>query len=156
MLPTLSKRHFGIWKSSRWVGGWIGNVPEPQDKCELDSAVFVSAPYAMMLRTEKGISLTQYLPGLKPDTKYRLSFYVKLQDVRPIKARGGVCANIWDDANRWFPAHNYLTGTLDWTFQSYELTTGKDTNKKVKSYLNLRILNAAGTAWFDDVRLEEL
>ena len=80
----------------------------------------------------------QYLPALKPATRYRLSFFVKLQDVKPLKAGGGVCANLYDDANRWFPAHNWLTGTMDWTFQSYEFTTGKNTNAKVNSYLRLR------------------
>ena len=156
MVPTISARHFGLWKASQWIGGWIGEKPDAENKCALDSTVFASAPYAMRLQTTKDINVTQYLPELKPDTKYRLSFYVRLQDVKPLKAGGGVCANIWDDANRWFPAHNYLTGTMDWTFQSYEIKTGVNTNKKVRSYLCLRIMNASGTAWFDDVRLEEI
>ena len=156
MLPTRSPRHFGIWKGSQWSGGWFGEIPSAENKCALDSTVCVSTLYSMMLQTDKSNSVTQYLPALKPDTKYRLSFYVKLRDVKPVKAGGGVCANIWDDANRWFPAHNWLTGTMDWTFQSYEFKTGKGTNQKVKSSLSLRILNAGGTAWFDDVRLEEI
>ena len=45
---------------------------------------------------------------------------------------------------------------MDWTFQSYEFTTGKNTNAKVNSYLRLRLMNASGTVWFDDVKLEEL
>ena len=100
--------------------------------------------------------LLQYLPKLKQNTKYRLSYYVKLQDVKALKRGGGVCANLFDDRNRWFPTYNYLTGTNDWIYQTFEFTTGKNTNAKIKAYLRLRIFNAKGTVWFDDVKLEEI
>lgn len=153
MFPERTKRHFGIWEGYKWIGGWIG---DKSNTAAVDSEICVSAPFGMRLQSEEGATVMQYLPALKPATKYRLSFFVKLQDVKPLKAGGGVCANLYDDANRWFPAHNWLTGTMDWTFQSYEFTTGKNTNAKVNSYLRLRLMNASGTVWFDDVKLEEL
>ena len=147
-----TNRHFGIWKGYEWQGGWIGAAANPP---VLDNAVCISLPAGLRLQG-KDVQVQQALPNLKPDTRYRLSFYVKLADVKPLKAGGGVCANIWDDANRWFPARNWLTGTMDWTFQSYEFTSGKNTNGKITSYIRLRIMGAEGTVWFDDVRLEEI
>ena len=147
-----TNRHFGIWKGYEWQGGWIGAAANPP---VLDNAVCISLPAGLRLQG-KDVQIQQSLPKLKPNTRYRLSFYVKLADVKPLKAGGGVCANIWDDANRWFPARNWLTGTMDWTFQSYEFTSGKHTNGKITSYIRLRIMGAEGTVWFDDVRLEEI
>lgn len=147
-----TNRHFGIWKGSAWLGGWIGDEKNPP---VLDNASRISPPASLRLQG-KNVTIMQSLPKLKPDTKYRLSFYVKLENVKPLMQGGGVCANIWDDANRWFPDHNKLTGTTDWTFQNYEFTSGKNTNGKNASYIRLRILNAEGTVWFDDVRLEEI
>ena len=148
-----TKRHFGIWEKNRWVGGWIG---DSSLSARCDETQFVSAPAAMRLSGKNRI-LTQYLPKLKANRKYRLSFYVKLENVKPV-GQGGVCANLWDDRNRWFPAHNYLSGSTDWIFQSFTFTTGEKTGLQGKTipYLRLRIMNAEGTAWFDDVRLEEL
>ncbi len=42
---------------------------------------------------------------------------------------------------------------------SYDFTTGDkvdDPAKKQKAYITLRIRNASGVAYFDDIRLEEL
>jgi hypothetical protein len=97
----------------------------------------------------------QPLPALKPNTKYRLTFYVKTDDIKPEKDRGGVKVNIWDDKNRWFP-ENSFTGTIPWTKQGYDFTTGPQTNIKSKSYINLVIIAAKGTAWFDDIKLREI
>ena len=147
-----TNRHFGIWQGFEWQGGWIGDAANPP---ALDNAVCISLPAGLRLQG-KDVQIQQSLPKLKPNTRYRLSFYVKLTDVKPLTRGGGVCANIWDDANRWFPAHNWMTGTTDWTFQSYEFTSGKKTNAEITSYIRLRILGAEGTVWFDDVRLEEI
>ena len=73
-----------------------------------------------------------------------------------VKKRGGVYGNVYAGGNLWFPTFDGHTGTTDWMFQSFEFTTSPETNGKYKSYVSLRILNANGTAWFDDVSLEEL
>ena len=155
MKPTRSKRHFGIWKENRWQGGWIAEMNKFKNKIEIDPEEKISSPYAVRLEGENPM-LLQFLPKLKPDTKYRLSFYVKLENVRQLKRGGGACVNIMDDTNRWFPAHNFLTGSSPWIYQSFEFTSRPNTNKKYKSYIRLRLLNAEGSVRFDDVRLEEL
>ena len=68
-----------------------------------------------------------------------------------------VVVNIQDTGNRWFPAQNWLTGTTDWIRQSFEFTAAKGTNTgKQKAKISLVIYNARGTAWFDDVKIEEI
>jgi hypothetical protein len=105
---------------------------------------------------DESLALTQGLPALKPNTKYKLTFYVRIDDIKPVSPRGGVRVNIWDDKNCWFP-DNSLTGTMPWTKQGFEFTTGPKTNDgKNNSYLKLLILKAEGSAWFDDIKLREI
>jgi hypothetical protein len=152
---SVSNRTFGIYKAGKWQGGWIAEKNKFTNKSSLDFSEQVSLPAAIKMEGENAM-LLQYLPTLKPNTKYRLSYYVKLKDVKALKRGGGVCVNLFDDRNRWFPNYNYFTGSNDWIYQSFEFTTGKNANVKIKPYLRLRIFNAKGTAWFDDVKLEEI
>ncbi len=153
--PLRSNRHWGKWEGSKWLEGWIG-VDAVGSK--LDDKVFVSAPYSMKListNPKKGAE-TRYwtIKKLKPNTKYRISFMVKTENIR---GKGGACLNLVDTANRWFPDHNMLRGTSDWSFQSFDYTTAPGTNQgKIPCTLGVRILNATGTAWFDDVKIVEL
>jgi hypothetical protein len=85
-----------------------------------------------------------------------LTFFLKTDNVVPLGATvSGICVNIWDDSNRWFPV-NFYTGSMPWTKQGFRFKSSPETNKKTKSYLRLRIMNASGTVWFDDVRLREI
>ncbi|MBQ7696033.1 MAG: hypothetical protein IJT50_13040, partial [Lentisphaeria bacterium] len=101
--------------------------------------------------------------NIKPSTTYRLSAYVRFEDVKPVKRNGGICFNFVDTANRWFPT-NYLTGTVTkWSRQSFVFTTPADTNtakypngRTVVPYVRPRIIGATGTVWFDDITLEEV
>ncbi len=148
-------RYFGIFEKGKWQGGWIGENNKNQIKIGIDTTQFITPPSAIKLEG-KNVTLVQYLPKLKPNTKYRLSYYVKVENIKPFKNPGGVCVNLWDDKNNWFPRYNYLTGTTGWIFQSHVFTTGKNTNVNTKSYIRLRIMFAEGTVWFDEVKLEEL
>jgi hypothetical protein len=107
-------------------------------------------------KSDESLVLTQGLPGLKPNTKYKLTFNVRLDDIKPVSPRGGVRVNIWDDKNCWFP-ENSLTGTMPWTKLGFEFTTGPKTNdSKNNSYLKLLILKAEGSVWFEDIKLREV
>ena len=150
------------------MAGWYGSRdPKVTD---LDTKVFRSAPSSMRIsQSETDISkqtsssIRQYVAAgarkLKPGTRYRLSFFVKLDNVSPLKRGGGVIANVWDEKNLWFPSAadgGPLTGTTGWIAQSYEFTSGPKTNDGCKSYMGFLIWQATGTIWIDDVRLEEL
>lgn len=107
---------------------------------------------------EKSIYAMQLLPGLKPDTTYLLTFFVKAENVVPIssnKRAAGACVNIWTSKNEWFP-ENWYKGTMPWTKQGFVFKTDENVNKKHKSYLRLRLDGATGAVWFDDVRVREI
>ena len=92
---------------------------------------------------------------LQPGKRYRVSYMVKSK-MSHRNNRGGAVLNIWDDANRWFPRHNWLTGTADWARQSFEFTAAEGTNREKPATMRVGLVNANGTAWFDDVGLVEL
>lgn len=106
--------------------------------------------------------MPQYLrtKKLKPDTRYRISFFVKGRDLRPLLYRdGGACIELNDGGGRHWMRHPwpYLFGTFDWMGLRFELKTGKDAKKMAEhGFVCLRIINATGTAWFDDIRVEEI
>ena len=154
--------------SGKEMVGWYGS--RNPSETDLDTKVFRSAPSSMRITqrnqdlSKNTISgITQYITDgarrLKPNTRYRYSFFPKLEGVTPLKRGGGVIARVWDDRNLWFPSATDggpLTGTTDWIAQSYEFTSGPKTNDGCKSYMGFEIRQATGTVWVDDVRLEEL
>lgn len=95
---------------------------------------------------------------VKPDTRYRLSFFLKTENVVPRPKAGLNGAGVYvasgkilfaGASGRW----KMCTGTNDW--KKYETTfkTGPDM-KKASFYLNLNY--STGTVWYDDVVLEEI
>ena len=137
----------------RFFGGWYGNKFAP-----LVSDEGVTGGRCVMLDgSSNGATVVcQYLPKLKPDTRYRLSYFVKTENVFSAGKGGGAGAVIMDAFNNSFPAHTRYSGTMDWTHVWFDLTTHPDTNKRVKSYIRLVLsANTTGRAWFDGVRLEE-
>ena len=105
-----------------------------------------------------GRSIGQYITGkLKSNTKYRISFKVKLENVVQMsKSASGFCVNIWDDANRWFPRGRWLAGTMDWTYMSFIHKTSAKAGNAKTSYIHARLMNCTGTAWVDDISIEEI
>ena len=141
---------YGYYKDGNWFG-WV-SVTNPERKYSMDTETYVTAPYSIRLEGKCPL-IAYYIRNLKPNQKYRLSFYMKAENVKLLKKGGGVCANFVDKNNRWYPSHK-LMGTTDWVFQSFEVTTENELCNG--PYLWMRILDGEGTAWFDDVRLEEI
>ncbi len=161
-VPSAIKRRAGEQNRSILVngdfrqgnGGWLG-------KWELDLESTVDGkPSCKVVSTKSGNDayqpLAEGMQRLKPSTRYRFSYFLKIKDVVPVRRRGGVYGNVYAGGNLWFPKFDGHTGSSDWMFQCFEFTTSPETNVKYRSYVSLRILNAKGTAWFSDVRLEEL
>jgi len=107
---------------------------------------------------------TQYLPELNPNTRYRLTFVVKAKDiVRNPKGpyyhygTSGAFINLWVGMgkNLYFPRNALLAGSVRWTPLGYEIDTG-DRAPSHPFYIRAGIMDATGTAWFDDIRLEEI
>ena len=146
------------WMLGKWYGPRKKNI-KPGQVCELDKSTFIKGGQSLKLVNSaqaKRICVTQYLPQLKPNTKYLLTFYIKTKDLKSQGGRhAGAVVNLWDEKNRWYP-QNWFIGSMPWSKQGFEFITGPETNKKVKSYIRLFIIGATGTVWFDDVRLREI
>ena len=147
-------------------------------KFTLDTVNYVTPPHSLCFEGDGTAGVRVMLdargdlPAMKPNTRYRLSYFVKTEGVEPLPLNGGgggVSVNVWDDRNHWFPSSASnprgasFTGTMDWIYQEFEFTSGPLTNNRDPSkgkihhsYLNLHRLYASGRVWFDDVRLEEI
>ena len=153
---------FSAPKKGRQMGPWFG-VRKP-GVIELDDKVFTSAPYSMRIVPNTNEVTTAVFffrdddkkPTMKPGRKYRLSYCIKIEDLRPAVMHGGAGITIWDDKNIWIPVGSPFSGTQDWTYQTHEFTAGPNTGVSKTPYIYLRVGKATGTVWFDDVRLEEL
>ena len=147
-LKQKSARSFGKW--------WLGVPPSEERKASYDTKDFKSQPQSICLESKgETIALRQSLPNLKPNTKYKITFFMKLDNVELKGKFGGARLNIYGDRNHWCPA-KFLTGTLPWTQYEAEFTSGPDTNGKNKSYMLLYLMNASGKVWFDDIQLTEV
>lgn len=100
--------------------------------------------------------------GLKPDTRYRCSWFFRLENVSKTKREGGFYACVDWDYGPEAPPHSYLrepaggvghVGTQDWQFQSAVFTTRA---KDAFAGITFRILNGSGTAEVENVTIEEL
>lgn len=93
---------------------------------------------------------------LKPNTRYRLSCFVKANGVVPL-GKGGIYLEINNGIKNWAESGHpdrRFSGTTDWAYQEMEFKTIGEIIPK--AFICLRIFNASGEAWFDGVRLEEL
>ena len=97
---------------------------------------------------------------LKPNTRYRLSYFVRFENVVPSKKGGGVYSNVWTEGQNWYPVHPFgHTGSADWIYQEQEFVSREEKGLHGgydNCSISLCLLNAVGTVWFDDVRLEEI
>ena len=96
---------------------------------------------------------------LKPSTRYRLSYFVKMDDVVTTKRRGGVTvAVLYGNGKSDFFPKTRLNGTMLWVRQAFEFTTpdAGSINGKRPHDIRLLMTEAYGTVWFSDVRLDEI
>ena len=147
-LPRTRQGNYGIYKNGKWAGGWHGNK-----QMQLDFDNFVSAPCSMLVSGTNPTAAQTIYYNLVSGKKYRLSFFMKLENVVPSQRNGGACANFANRGNNWFPQRR-PTGTTPWVF--YETVYTAKAQEKGNPYLWMRLLFASGKVWFDDVRLEEL
>ncbi len=147
-LPKTRHGNYGIYKNGKWAGGWHGGK-----HMKLDFDNFVSAPCSMQI-SGKDPNLPQTIyHKIIPGKKYRLSFFMKTENIVPSQRNGGACANFANNGNNWFPQRK-PQGTTPWIF--YETVYTGKAQLKGNPYLWMRILYGSGKVWFDDVRLEEL
>ena len=134
----------------------------------IDSDVFFSSPDSMAISTcTNKDSRSGWFAAkvtLEPSAKYRLSYFVKCDDVQPLFCGGGVSAAVRPagadgrNVSEWtFPAHmNFLSGTTDWIPQVFTFETDASGSDRFEAVVLIQVRYASGTAHFDDVRLDRL
>ena len=136
------------------LDGW--EVEEGTASATLDRGTFVTAPSSVKLVSTKRAALRVRIPGvLKPKTKYRVSFFLKTENVNPSGGafvEFGLCRDWY-----YLPGYGKIppSGTVDWLYQSYEFTTPDGADTDPDAYFHL-LLTSPGTAWYDGLRVEEL
>ena len=113
----------------------------------------VEGPY---VRASAKRMLSAGAEKMKPNTRYRLSFFVKCENVKGLKRDAGVSLCFHDNMDHAAPARAYITGTTGWVHISVEFVSKKNTNIASMAFVQPRITNATGTAWFDDILIEEV
>ena len=89
----------------------------------------------------------------KPGVRYRISYFVRLDNVVAGTGDGGVGIRIWCDHNSWFP-QNRMTGSTGWIHQEFFFTAGKNCGN-FESQLSLYLWHSTGAVEFADLRIEE-
>lgn len=138
---------------------WFGGKKE----CEsgviaLDTTTYRKGGKSLKITSKdyKQIATVAYFfkPILKPATTYKLTWQIRLDNVKTQGKYSGAAVNIASPVNQWYPL-NFYSGTMPWTRQGWIFTTPAK-NAKNLSYLRLTLRNATGTVWFDDLKLEEI
>ncbi len=142
-----------------WHSGDIEAVPPKGDIISLDRQYFRVGGQALRIQSDgsKPHGVTQYLPQLKPNRTYHVTFQVRCENIVPNKKGGGAVVNYGDVRNNWYPA-NWYTGSMPWTRQGFLFRTGPETNQDPKqtAWIRLAIYSATGTVWFDDLQMREI
>ncbi len=143
--------------SRDWLAGFEGvSFPEGTRTCRGISNVAHSGLRSAVIRVREGSpasfhTLAQDVPGVRPGQSYRLSFWMRIENVRGgVGAYGAVGGVDPETGARSFANETErLTGTRDWTRVSRLLFVPEG----VDTLRILLLLHGTGTAWFDDVEL---
>ena len=113
-------------------------------------------PFVFDGQAPKGRIHWQSLKGLlKPNTTYRLSYFVKIENVVSTGYNGGANLRFFDGKNGpLHPIPAERVGTHDWIHQEFDQKTGPEVSPDAN--LRFGIDSATGKAWFKGVRIEEV
>lgn len=97
----------------------------------------------------------QQIIGMKPDTRYRFSFFAKTDHLKRLRpGQGGAYATLYYGKQIMVPK-TPLDGSSDWIKVVQEFTTGKELNP-ARCSLTIGVYNVTGNIFFDSVKLEEI
>ncbi len=151
---NFEERNWGSW------GGWQPKQLKPGEKKELDRRNFVLCRQVAeddlsgrQQQVQNGTGSDS--PSAQAGKKYRLTFFMKLDNVVPLSKGGGAGIQIWNSSkNFWFPS-KFISGTMPWTMYSCEFQSLPGSNPKTTLF-KCDLFGATGTAWFDGLRLEAI
>ena len=135
---------------------WYGRGNHLGQEAELDHKYFITGGQSLHLTNSKGNFFVVYQKarGLKPSTRYQLSFYIRTKNVIPRRESLFSGLYVTKDKNVHLP-HNYISGTNEWTRMAFEFVTPPE--DKFNPGANFGItMRSPGEAWVDEIRLIEI
>ncbi len=144
-----TEQYSGTWAPSSYGS----DGPSFDDHC-----FFTGGRSAKFVSSGQRVSIFQSLP-LKANTTYAVSFFLKMENVKPLKPDGGFYLLLGDNSNNYFPKDSKYTGSMQWTRQGTLWTTGPDGGKSIPGKnrcIMPTLRDATGTVWIDDIRFEEV
>ena len=148
--------HSGIkWsKKSDWT--YSGPMPKRDTRC------FRTAGVSLLLEGHRSGMAHRIKGGIKPNTTYSLSFFVRQENVKLNPGKGTMGSGFYvrvDDGNgvvRKFPRHPFF-GSVPWTRWEFTYrTSDKKPGTTYKPYLHFVLRNSSGRVWVDHVKLTEV
>jgi hypothetical protein len=124
-------------------------------RAELDNKVFMSGKSSLHLmnKLNQRISAGQKFKGMKPNTRYRLSFFLK---TRGLTGKLGAGAYISMGKKQLACPTVRISGDTSWHRRTFDLMTPDYITPDTECILGLWIWSAAGDAWYDDVSIVEV
>lgn len=157
-LRFIPKRSLNLVKNGDFTRPFRGSW-SPSGNVVIDDRCFVVGGSSAKLSSKGGYTaLFESLP-LKANTTYAVSFFLKLENVKPVKRGGGFYLLLGDNSNNYFPKGYTYTGTMKWTRQGTLWTTGPQGGSVIpgRSRCIIAVLrDASGSVWIDDIRFEEV
>ena len=136
-------------------GVWNGRGKHEGQKVELDRKHFITAGQSLHLVNTGGntFGVSQRVGGLKPNTRYRLSFYIRTKEVEPRRESlfSGLYVN--KDRSRHLPS-TYISGTHEWTRMEFEFATPSEDKLNSRAPFGIT-MKSPGEVWVDEIRLVE-
>lgn len=134
-------------------------------KITVDREIFRTTGTALRLQNPDSNSVRQYISKkkFKSNTRYKLSFFVKLKNVSggKVAPRGGFSSDIRFGCSGtyivYYPFKQALTGDVEWTRFEFEFTTPANVGSRTSPYIGFYLnKNCTGSAWIDHVELVEV
>lgn len=109
--------------------------------------------------TDKPFHAVKFAANLQQGKRYRISYFVRGEGIKPYNRRGGAQTVVWfnEAADRAVVVPNVgLDGTFNWVHQSAEFSVPKWLPCDFRPEVDLRVFFATGTAFFDGLVVEEV
>ena len=140
-----------------YAGAWglWGSEGYKVKRAELDQKVFMTGRSSLHLTNKLNarISAGQKFKGIKPNTRYRLSYFLKTAG---LTGRTGAGAYLSLGRKEMALPTNRVIGDTNWHRQTFEFTAPSYVTPETPCVLGLWIWHAEGEAWYDNVSLCEI
>jgi len=111
-------------------------------------------------RLDRDYAYVEWTLDLKPETTYRISYFLKAKDLFKREdwkgCFGGATVEFSDGVNELRNPTPFEDGTFDWIHRSFVITTPAKEKMSKKPYVRPWMLHGRGIAWFDGFCVEEV